>query len=213
MDYAEAVAIDVVAMIRANRHWMGWNTLLALIPSGLAVVLFFRPHRRNARWWAGVVAFALFLPNAPYVITDLIHLRWLVAEAPGGSVVVFGVLPLTATFITVCYLSYLFCLEGIVREVRSVRPDTSRAAIEVPVHAVCAVGVVLGRIARLNSWDTVQNPRWTIEEVFNTLTWRGAPFALAAVFVAMVLTTTVLRVLLDAGVRMGRSVAARVRPV
>ena len=212
MGYAEAVAADVVAMIRANRYWMGWNTLLALIPSALAIVLFFRPHRRTTGWWAGVVVFTLFLPNAPYVITDLIHLRWLIGDASGGSVVVFGILPVMAAFITLCYLSYLFCLEGIVREVRSVRPDAPRVLIELPVHAVCAVGVVLGRVARLNSWDTVQNPRWTIEEVFNTLTWRGAPFALVAVFTAMVLTTTVLRILVDAGVRTGRSLAGRLRP-
>ena len=211
MGYAEAVASDVVALVRTNRHWVGWNTLLALVPAGLAVVLFFRPHRRTAGWWAGVAAFALFLPNAPYVITDLIHLRWLVGQASGGSVVVFGVLPMMAAFIVTCYLSYLFCLEGIVREVRSVRPGTSRWLIELPVHAVCAVGVVLGRVARLNSWDTVQNPRWTVEEVFNTLSWRGAPFALVAVFVAMVATTTVLRVLVDAAWSATRSAAARLQ--
>ena len=129
----------------------------------------------------------------------------------GGSVVVFGVLPMMAAFIVTCYLSYLFCLEGIVREVRSVRPGTSRWLIELPVHAVCAVGVVLGRVARLNSWDTVQNPRWTVEEVFNTLSWRGAPFALVAVFVAMVATTTVLRVLVDATWSATRTAAARLQ--
>lgn len=212
MGYAEAVAADIVATVRANRYWMGWNTLLALIPSALAVVLFFRPHRRTAGWWAGVAAFTLFLPNAPYVITDLIHLRWLVARASGHSVVVFGILPLMAAFITVCYLSYLFCLEGIVREVRSVRADTPRILIELPVHAVCAVGVVLGRVARLNSWDTVRNPRWTVEEVFNTLSWGGAPFALVSVFIAIVVTTTLLRVLVDAGWRTGRTMAERLAP-
>ena len=71
---------------------------------------------------------------------------------------------------------------------------------------------LLGRVARLNSWDTVQNPRWTVEEVFNTLSWRGAPFAVVAVFVAMVVTTTVLRVLVDASWRATRSVTTRLRP-
>ncbi|MCB0972528.1 MAG: DUF1361 domain-containing protein [Acidimicrobiales bacterium] len=212
MGYLDAVLSDIAATVRANRFWMGWNTVLAMIPAGLALVLFFRPHRRTAAWWAGVVAFALFLPNAPYVITDLIHLRWLIGRASGGSTVVFGILPLMAAFIAVCYLAYLVCLEGIVREVRSVRPGTARPVIELPVHAVCAVGVVLGRVARLNSWDTVQNPRWTVEEVFNTLSWRGAPFAVVAVFVAMVVTTTVLRVLVDASWRATRSVTTRLRP-
>jgi uncharacterized membrane protein len=79
-----------------------------------------------------------------------------------------------------------------------VRPDAPRWSIELPVHLVCSLGIVLGRITRLNSWDTVTTPRWTAERIFNTLTWEGAPLALVAIFVAVLVTTTVLRILWDA---------------
>ena len=55
------------------------------------------------------------------------------------------------------------------------------------VFLALALGIVLGRIARLNSWDTVTAPAGTVERVFATLTWRGAPVAFVAVFVAVAL--------------------------
>jgi uncharacterized membrane protein len=206
MEYLHAVASAVAQLVRENRHWMGWNTFLALVPLGLALLLLWRPHKRTVLWWMGIAAFALFLPNAPYVITDLIHLRWMSAEASSGAVVVFGVLPLFAAFIGIGYTSYLICLELIVREVRTVRPLAPRWAIELPVHLLCSVGIVLGRITRLNTWDTVTTPRWTAERIFNTLTWQGAPLAVMAVFVAVLITTTVLRVLWDATRRWWRRI-------
>jgi uncharacterized membrane protein len=193
--YIRTLVVELWSVTAANRGWMGWNTFLALVPLALALVLLWRPHRRTIGWWAGIVAFALFLPNAPYVVTDLIHLRWMAAAADSAEVLVFVVLPLFAVFIAVGYASYLICLELIVREVRSVRPALSRGAVELPVHALCALGIVLGRVTRLNSWDTVTAPRGTAERIFTTLSWQGAPFAFLATFVAVWITATVLRVL------------------
>lgn len=200
---------QVLDVVRSNRSWMTWNLVLAAVPATLAMPLLWRPHRRTLRWWLGVGVFVLFLPNAPYVLTDLIHLRSDIAETDGGSVVVFGVLPLYAAFIVAGFTSYLLCLALIVREVRSVRPAAPRLPIELTVHAICAVGIVLGRVARLNSWDTVQEPRWTAETVFNTLAWRGAPFALSTVFLAITVTSLALRALAGAAWRVGE--AARTR--
>jgi uncharacterized membrane protein len=186
-------------LARANHRWMTWNLLLAAIPAGLGLWLFARPHRRTASWWLGVVAFVLFLPNAPYVVTDLIHLRWNAAAAENDLVLVLGVLPLFALFVAAGFACYLVSLELIVREVQRVRPTAERWLIELVVHLVCSLGIVLGRVARLNSWDTVQDPRWTVERTFNALTWTGAPLAFVAIFVAVWLTATVLRVVALAG--------------
>src|ERR1700754_3269477 len=57
-----------------NVGWMGWNLVLALVPLGLARFLF--GYRPRPVWllWVGGAAFVAFLPNAPYVLTDLLHL-------------------------------------------------------------------------------------------------------------------------------------------
>ena len=207
--YAHWLAGQVLDVARVNRFWMTWNLILAFIPAGLAVVLFWRPHVRTVMWWFGVGCFALFLPNAPYVLTDLIHLRWDAARSASDGVLVFGVLPLYGLFVTLGMTSYVFCVALIVREVRTVRTSVARWQVELPVHALCSLGIVLGRITRLNSWDTITQPRGTLESIFATLTWRGAPFAFAAVFIAVFASYTVFRALLVAGASWGGGWARR----
>jgi uncharacterized membrane protein len=219
MEDLRFVAFHVEDFVRVNRSWMTWNLLLAAIPAVLSVVLFAQPPRRRPIWWAGVVAFVLFLPNAPYVVTDLVHLRTDMDRAPDNGVILAGVLPGYAAFITAGILCYVLAIEMVVRELRRHRPGLSRLPVELAIHAVCTIGVILGRITRLNSWDTVANPRWAIESSFNTLTWRGAPLAFAAIFVAIALSTWVVRTLATSVVGAGRDLLDRrpgrstVRPI
>lgn len=198
MTYVRWLTGEVFGVARTNRGWMTWNLILAFIPAVLAVPLLWRPHRRDAGWWVGMAVLVLFLPNAPYVLTDLIHLRLDAAQAASDGVLVFGVLPIYGTFILLGMSAYLVCLEGMVREARTVRPDLPRWAVEVPVTALCSLGIVLGRIARLNSWDTITGPVGTLERAFATLTWRGAPAAFLVIFLAVWISATVLRVLVTA---------------
>lgn len=209
MGYTWWLLGEVVGVARYNRYWMTWNLILAFIPAVLAVPLLWRPHQRTGGWWIGILVFALFLPNAPYVLTDLIHLRWAAASADSDAVLVFGVLPIFGTFVLLGMGSYVFCVQGIVREVDTVRPGVPRWVVEVPVHALCALGIVLGRIARLNSWDTIARPMGTAESVFTTLTWRGAPVAFVVVFVAVWASHLVLRTLAVAVLSWGHGWAGR----
>ena len=212
MAYLHWLAHEIAGVVRANRFWMTWNLLLAGFPAALALVLFARPHRRTLGWWVGVGVFALFLPNAPYVLTDLLHLRGDVSSAASDGVVVAGVLPLYGAFVLAGFIAYLISVELAIREVRSVRPGLSRWPIELAIHLVCSIGVVVGRISRLNSWDTAANPSSTAERIFSTLTWRGAPVAVAAVFVAVVLTYGVVRILVTAVAHTTASLYHRLRP-
>ena len=53
-----------------------WNLALAWIPLGLAALLVVAYARRRSRLELAALGFAwlLFLPNAPYVLTDFVHL-------------------------------------------------------------------------------------------------------------------------------------------
>lgn len=200
MTYLRFLLAEVAGVARWNGIWMAWNLFLAAVPAVLAVALFarspvLRDRKRSVTWWAGVGLFVLFLPNAPYVVTDLIHLRADVAAAPFDGVVVFGVLPMYAAFIGAGFLAYVACTELVLREVRTVRSGVARWQVELPLHAVCAVGVVLGRITRLNSWEMATAPLGTLERIWSTLTWKGAPFAVAVLFIAIWGTHLVVRLL------------------
>lgn len=203
MAYLDALAHDIVGLLRTNRGWMSWNLILAVIPAALAVVLFPRTRPRTRGWWAGVVAFVALLPNAPYVVTDLIHLHPDFERNPSLGLLVTGLLPLYATFIAIGYVAYVVAIDRVVLEVQAIRPRTPRWIVELPIHLACSVGIVLGRVARLNSWDTITRPTSTVEQAFATLSFSRAPYWVVAVLVAVVLTATAVRLAIIGAGRIG----------
>ncbi|MCU1351332.1 MAG: hypothetical protein JWM05_541 [Acidimicrobiales bacterium] len=176
--YLHWLGHDSVLTIHQNAWWMGWNLFLAVIPAVLGVLLFHRPRRHGPLWWIGVAAFAAFLPNAPYVVTDLIHLPDSIARAHLAGTVVVAVLPAYAALVLVGLASYAIALMEVARAmrregmVRWVRP------VEVIAHVAAAVGVLLGRVIRLNSWTPITHPRSSMRSSASLLT---DPYAQVAV--------------------------------
>jgi uncharacterized membrane protein len=173
---------DVVAR---NHLWMAWNLVLAAVPALLAPLVFRHRGPRSATWWAGLALVALFLPNAPYVVTDLVHLRGDVLAARTDLDVVGGVLPAYGLFIAAGFACYAFVISEARASLARAGLAAWRGPAELAVHAACAVGVVLGRVARLNSWEPVTEPVGTLERVVLTLSWRWAPVAVVATFVVI----------------------------
>lgn len=180
-------------------HWVAWNLLLALVPLGIAVVLFAhtRPHPRttktSATWWAGVAVFVAFLPNAPYVITDLIHLRTsLSSEHPGLVFAKFGVLVVGGS------LAYVACIALLRGWLHSFATHTW--PIEVTLHALCTIGIALGRIFRFNTWDLVIQPH-SVAGAIGVPTVRHT-LVLGCVFALLCCASVAVR--LPLGIRAGR---------
>jgi uncharacterized membrane protein len=164
----------------SNRQWMAWNLFLAAVPAMLAVPLFRRGRRPSVGWWFGLVAFALFLPNAPYVISDLVHLPGNLVRAPTRSAVLFGFLPSYATYLLVGMTSYAFCLHRLRTWLGARAFDPGWVALEVGIDLAAAVGVLIGRVARLNSWDALLRPRATAWTSLSTLSRPPALLAVVA---------------------------------
>lgn len=176
---------DATGVLADNVGWMAWNLLLAVIPAVLAVVLFRRERPRTVGWWIGVGAFVLFLPNAPYLLTDLIHVRGDVAQAQLDRTVVFAVLPTYVAFVIAGFGCYVIALREVARALLRAGRGAWVPASEVLLHAACAFGVLLGRIPRLNSWYVLSRPRHTLREVYSMVTWPPAVIALPLLFVAI----------------------------
>jgi uncharacterized membrane protein len=169
-----------------NADWMVWNSLLAWTPVGLAIGLFRgRPsgHQPSLAWWTGLALFVLFLPNAPYVLTDLVHLRGDVLLVGGDLPVLTSVLPVYAAFIASGLVAYYLALRELGRYLDGLGWGGWRPAVLVGLHGLCAIGVFLGRTARLNSWEPVVEPHETLLRVTLSLSWRWAPVLVALLFV------------------------------
>ncbi|MEY2448671.1 MAG: hypothetical protein QOH79_2147 [Acidimicrobiaceae bacterium] len=166
---------------------MAANLLLAALPFVLALALF-APHRqKTAGWWVGVVAFVAFLPNAPYVLTDVIHLATQSRAATTDAQVLALVLQY-AVLMATGLAFYGGCLAVLRRRLLVDGLAHWRWPAEIGLHAVCSIGIFLGRFLRLNSWDLVVRPGSVFQYV-------GVPRAATIVIIAftfcVLLTTTV----------------------
>jgi len=194
------VARDLVDVAADNGRWMTWNLTLAVVPAGLAVLVFRHRGPRTVPWWIGAALFALFLPNAPYVVTDLVHLRDDVLAADTDLAVTTAVLPVYAGFIAVGLLAYVLAVGEMGRYLTRLGLGRWRGPAEVATHALCAVGVMLGRVAGLNSWEPVTEPHGSAERIVLTLSWRGAPLAVLVTFAVIWVCHGATRALVRQGV-------------
>ena len=162
---AAASAFAVAAELARIRHtgsyehwWLVWNLGLAWIPFVLALVLY-DGHRRGVRGALLLpigALWLLFFPNAPYVLTDFVHL------APAVGVPLWFDAGLISAFaFTALMLGYgsLYLVQAVVRDVAG-----AAAAWVVALGALGlgSVGIYLGRFVRLNSWDVLTDPGFVL---------------------------------------------------
>jgi uncharacterized membrane protein len=133
-----------------------WNIFLAWIPLGLAYIASALAWKRRFLLLAmPLVSFLwmLFLPNAPYILTDLQHLVF-----PKTDV------PLWFDMLLLIWFAWTGMLLGIVSMFlmhNIVRRQFGRIAGWVFVFAagiLCSLGIYIGRFLRWNSWDLFFNP-------------------------------------------------------
>jgi len=185
-----------------NGHWMAWNTLLALVPLLVSFAVFrsraVRPWR-SPWWWVGVAAFVALLPNAPYVLTDVVHLQPQLAWAPsdGHRLLLAGEY---GAFIAVglgAYALSLWNLQAFLRR-RGVGLPGVVAAMGI-LHALSTLGVYLGRVHRWNSWDLIRTPGAILDDIGQGLGQEHTVARLVAVFLMLAVGATAFVSAIQAG--------------
>jgi uncharacterized membrane protein len=135
--------------------WVVWNLFLAWIPFGLSILLYDR-HRAGARPRSLVplgVLWLLFLPNAPYILTDFKHLVPTPAVPLWVDVVVIAAPAWTGMMLG--FLS-VYLVQSVVRQLAGPRVAW---VVAVAALGLSSFGIYLGRVLRWNSWDVFANPR------------------------------------------------------
>ena len=151
-----AASVWCVVLVVARRHAYGpggfrylvWNLGLAWLPLVFALLLYVAFRRRHtiAELLALGAAWLVFLPNAPYMLTDFIHL--------GDRHRLVDSLILASFAFTALALGFAsLLLVQIVVTRKAGAPVGWLVALGALFLA--SVGVYLGRVHRFNSWDVV----------------------------------------------------------
>jgi uncharacterized membrane protein len=138
------------AWARPELGFLLWNLFLAWIP-WLAALAFAAARAPVALAASGAV-WLLFLPNAPYLITDLVHLRPRAGVPHWYDVLLFGAFALAG-----CVLGWA-SLEAVHRRVARALGPLAEAVVVAIVLFLKGFGVYLGRFLRWNSWDVIARP-------------------------------------------------------
>lgn len=137
-----------------------WNLFLGVIPYLLSKCIL-GLYDSGSKWSSLILTIPciLFLPNAPYIVTDLFHLRM-----RSGVPIWFD-----------CVMIFSFALAGLVLFYRSLE-NLEQVSRQVMTRRIAwlsstiiifasAFGMYLGRYLRFNSWDIVSDPFYLISEI------------------------------------------------
>ncbi|MDY6783704.1 MAG: DUF1361 domain-containing protein [Cyanobacteriota bacterium] len=138
---------------------MTWNSFLALIPLALSFWLFRFQKNRDLLWWVGLLVFIAFLPNAPYVLTDIIHLIDIIRDGYSIWIITLVIIPQYLIFIFIGFGSYVLSIVNLGYYLHRNKLGKFTLIVEFTIHALSAIGIYLGRFKRFNSWDFVTQPQ------------------------------------------------------
>lgn len=189
-----------------------WNLFLAWIPFLFSMAA----YELDKRKIGGLVliplgvAWLLFFPNAPYLMTDLVHLT-----VRKSRYIVDGTIQNRYWYdlVTLLLFTWSGWLTGFfsLYQFQTVVYRKSNLLLSwVFVLAACALGgygVLLGRVYRLNSWDVLTDRHQLYQLVIDSLNWQSVFFSLFIAFVLLAIYATMYCLLNALGTGERRSVS------
>src|SRR5512143_105466 len=147
-------------------RFLVWNLVLAWLPyvwSLWAVSI----HRRfPRRWWALLIPAALwllFFPNAPYIVTDFLHLYERAPIPVWYDTGLLAAFAFAGIFLAVASLN---TMHEIVKDFIGAKLSWLFVTV---VAGLTGFGIYLGRFLNLNSWDVFVYPQQVLSDSLHRL--------------------------------------------
>ncbi|WP_347922416.1 DUF1361 domain-containing protein [Pontimicrobium sp. SW4] len=140
-----------------------WNLFLAFIPFCMTLYLKSKTRITKTKLLAYFTIWLLFLPNAPYIITDLLHFK-----RSTSTFLWLDILMVTSFTINGLVLFHLTLLdmETLLRKFISIKKTNFLFLF---VFFLTGFGMYLGRFLRFNSWDILQHPDLLINNIWEII--------------------------------------------
>jgi uncharacterized membrane protein len=161
------IAIYLLRVIATESLFYGfllWNLFLAVIPYLISLGLS-KTHwlKKQTLVLIGVLSiWLLFLPNAPYMITDLLHLRHAQSSLSWLDPFMLFVFAWNGLFLGLLSMHHVYVI-------LSEKWNTKIAKRLLFVIAfLCGFGIYLGRYLRWNSWELFSDPIILLRDCFDS---------------------------------------------
>jgi uncharacterized membrane protein len=162
---------------------LGLFLILGLLP--LSIWLFRSKLGRSATWWLGFVAFYGFLPNAPYLLTDVIHLIDDIRTIQSVWVITLILIPLYLLVILAGFEAYVISLINLGSYLHRIGKSHWILGVELITHALSAIGIYWGRFLRFNTWDLITQPDYLLTQGVEEILGKQPLAIIAITFVVL----------------------------
>ncbi len=140
----------------SGQNWLVWNLFLAWLPALGAFAAYNLNHWPLRFRWLPVIGLSLlwllFLPNAPYLITDIIHLKSQQSVPLWYDLIMLVAFAWTGSFLG---LVSLYLMQMLVRKIVG---NAASWLFVLSALALNGFGIYFGRYLRWNSWDVLFRP-------------------------------------------------------
>ncbi|MGY8654118.1 MAG: DUF1361 domain-containing protein [Verrucomicrobiia bacterium] len=158
---------------RLDYIFLVWNLILAWSPlffSGSAALVYLWRGHKSFAFIGCAILWLLFLPNAPYIVTDFVHLR------PRPPVPLWLDIFLIMSFAGTGLLLGFVSLNIMHRIAAHAYGWRTGWAFTAGALALCGFGLYLGRFIRLNSWELLLSPFYLVGKVIDATTRLAGDF-------------------------------------
>lgn len=156
----------LIVRVATSSNWsfvfMFWNLFLAWLP--YYFIRLYPKTNSKPKQVCFLLLSLLFLPNAPYIITDLFHLH----QSPVAPLWLDLLLILSFAMLGLSYF-ILSVKEILLIAAEFITSKTSYFFVKLSLMLLSAYGIYLGRFLRFNSWDVLTDPLNLIDRIFHSL--------------------------------------------
>jgi len=149
-----SIALSLMRAVYTNTNiykFLYWNLFLAFIPWVIASIIYVSKIMNKFIITVLTLIWLIFFPNAPYILTDIIHL------GIGNNAPIWFDLILLLSYSFTGMIYGFISLYMIERKLESIIKRKTYGIISILLIYLSCFGVYLGRFLRWNSWDIISN--------------------------------------------------------
>ena len=173
----------VVARVYLTSHFtflfLLWNLFLAWIPFFISRYMMYSATTKR-KWYLNLMlagTWLIFFPNAPYILTDLVHL-----QHRNDMPFWFDMMILLFFCFNSLFLAFASMLH-MKRVIDKFFRSTISHLIILMIFMMTSFGVYIGRFERYNSWDVITNPVGLLRDIYGLVMNAGNDYRFLYMFI------------------------------